>query len=281
MRLVEDLFKMSGGYVLDFTNQTFSEFFNDELGVNIDDTRYYVEGSSKAKRLRYFLRSSKSELVVKTLLALWQYREATRRSHGSEETIIDAENQLYEIVKRIGGLTAHLSKPETSIPPQSTNLSTYGGLKIHLLQIEKLDPQARGYAFERFLKSLFEASGLSPRASFRIVGEQIDGSFEMQGETYLLEAKWTGPPVGVNELRSFNSKVEDKAAWSRGLLVSYNGFSVEGLIAFGKGKRVVCMDGLDLYDMLERGLSFTEVMSKKVRRAAEVGSPFVRIRDLC
>ena len=31
-----------------------------------------------------------------------------------------------------------------------------------------------------------------PRGSFRLIGEQIDGSFHLEGETYLLEAKWQG-----------------------------------------------------------------------------------------
>jgi hypothetical protein len=52
------------------------------------------------------------------------------------------------------------------------------------------------------------------------------------------------------------------------------------LTAFGRGKRVVCMDGLDLHDMLDKGLSFADVMAKKVRRAAETGNPFIRVRDL-
>ncbi len=40
------------------------------------------------------------------------------------------------------------------------------------------------------------------------------------------------------------------------------------------------MDGLDLYEMLERKLAFSDVMARKVRRAAESGHPFVRLRDL-
>ncbi len=118
------------------------------------------------------------------------------------------------------------------------------------------------------------------RASFRLVGEQIDGSFELTAETYLLEAKWTSPPIGVADLRAFNGKVEEKAAWSRGLFVSDSGFTPDGLQAFGRGKRVVCIDGLDLYEMLDKSLSFADVMAKKVRRAAESGNPFVRVRDL-
>ncbi len=58
-----------------------------------------------------------------------------------------------------------------------------------LNELEALPPQKRGFAFEAFLDSMFAVAGLSPRKSFRIVGEQIDGSFELEGNTYLVEAK--------------------------------------------------------------------------------------------
>jgi restriction endonuclease Mrr len=148
------------------------------------------------------------------------------------------------------------------------------------VEISQLDPQPRGYAYERFLKDLFDAYGLVGRASFRLVGEQIDGSFDLLGDTYLLEAKWKGLVTGASDLRAFNAKLEDKSAWTRGLFVSESGFSQDGLIAFGRGKRVVCMDGLDLHDMLDECLSLIEVLSKKSRHLAETGEAFVRVRDL-
>ena len=55
IRLLEDVFAMGGGYVLDFTNRTFAEFFKSEVGVNINDQRYCLEGASKGKRLRAFV----------------------------------------------------------------------------------------------------------------------------------------------------------------------------------------------------------------------------------
>ena len=66
-------------------------------------------------------------------------------------------------------------------------------------------------------------------------------------------------------------------AW---LFVSNSGFTDDGLEAFGRGKRVVCMDGLDLYETVDRRLSLEDVIARKVRRAAESGQPFVRVRDL-
>lgn len=61
---------------------------------------------------------------------------------------------------------------------------------------------------------------------------------------------------------------------------AHGAFSEDGLFAFGRGKRLICMDGYDLYETLDRGLSFADVLSRKVRRAAETGNPFLRVRDL-
>jgi hypothetical protein len=51
MRLIDDLFGMGSGYVLDFSDKTFAAFFREEISVNIDEQRYSADGTSKAKRL--------------------------------------------------------------------------------------------------------------------------------------------------------------------------------------------------------------------------------------
>lgn len=48
--------------------------------------------------------------------------------------------------------------------------------------------------------------------------------------------------------------MEQKAAWTRGLFIIHSSFTKDGLHAFGRGKRAVCMDGLDLHEALERRL---------------------------
>lgn len=280
MRLIDDLFAMGGGYVLDFSDRTFAEFFAEEVGINIDDSRFNAEGTSKAKRLRYFLKTTDSSHRIRTLLALWEYREAGRRRNRAAESVPSAEIEFWDLIERLGG-KRHTAKVDSGSPGSiRIDIAVSHVLRDKLLKVSRLEPQARGFAYERFLKELFDAHGLAARASFRLVGEQIDGSFVLAAETYLLEAKWKGLPIGVEDLHAFHGKVEEKAAWSRGLFVSDSGFTEDGLAAFGRGKRVVCMDGLDLHDMLDRGLSFADVMATKVRRAAESGNPFVRVRDL-
>ena len=281
MRLIDDLFGMRSGYVLDFSDRTFAEFFGEELGIKIDDPKFFVEGSSKAKRLRYLLKTSDSPTRLKVLRALWEYRTDQQRRNRIQEQIPDAASEFRRLMERLGGRQA-TNAPKTPISPTMPAVDGIVciSLKNRLMQISRLDPQPRGYEYERFLKDLFDAHGLAARSPFRLVGEQIDGSFEFSGEIYLLEAKWKGLPIGAADLRAFNAKVEEKAAWSRGLFVSDSGFTEDGLVAFGRGKRVVCMDGFDVYEMLDRGLAFSDVLARKVRGAAESGYPFIRVRDL-
>jgi hypothetical protein len=56
------------------------------------------------------------------------------------------------------------------------------------------------------------------------------------------------------ELRAFNGKIDEKAAWSRGLFISYSGFTDDGLFAFGRGKKVICKDGRDIFEALSRSI---------------------------
>jgi hypothetical protein len=151
-----------------------------------------------------------------------------------------------------------------------------------LLEVSQMKPQERGFRFEKFLTELFAVFDLAPRGAFRVVGEQIDGSFAFGGQTYLVEAKWQGPQTGFADLMTFSGKVAGKAAWSRGLFVSNSGFTVEGLEAFSRGRQtnLICADGLDLYEVLSRRASLVDVLEEKARRAAETNRAFVPIRDL-
>jgi len=75
MLILDSLFEMGGGYVLNFSNKTFAEFFAGELNIDINQPVYSRDGTSKGRRLKCFLRSVDQETVVRTLNALWEYRE--------------------------------------------------------------------------------------------------------------------------------------------------------------------------------------------------------------
>lgn len=264
--------------MLDFSDKSFASFFASELNVNIDEPKYAANGGSKGKRLRYFLQSCDNATVVRALTALWEYRSEYLARSGGKDPVVDAQSRYQGLINRLSGGAPPQPGPPTSAP--TVDRQKIATIKSELLRVSSLSAQARGFAFEALLKSLFDNFGLAAHEPFRLQGEQIDGSFQLGSETYLLEAKWHGQPIGVADLHTFHGKIEQKAAWTRGLFVSNSGFSEDGLVAFGRGKRVICMDGLDLYEMLDREIPLNQVLERKVRRAAETGMAFLRVRDL-
>jgi hypothetical protein len=278
MLFLDDLFDMGSGYVLNFSDRTIAQFFAEELNIDFDDPVFAKNGTSKAKRLRCFLQTVDKPTVVRTLNALWEYREAIRLRSGAEEKIQNARGRLLALIDKISGGTS--KAPAGQAPPPAFDRGVFAELLQEFQQLSPLQPRPRGYAFEVFLIKLFNKFGLEARDPFRLRGEQIDSSFVLANEIYLLEGKWQNAPSAINHLHTFHGKVEQKAAWTRGLMISYSGFSEDGLNAFGRGKRVVCMDGLDIYEMLSRELPLTHVLERKVRRAAETGSAFMRVREL-
>lgn len=54
----------------------------------------------------------------------------------------------------------------------------------------------------------------------------------------------------------------------------------KALHAFGRGRKVICMSGEDIYKALGRRIPIAEVIERKVRAAAESGVAFVPLDDL-
>jgi hypothetical protein len=277
MKIIDKIFEMEDGYVLDFSDRTMSQFFAEELNIDIDHDQYRDDGGSKAKRLRCFLRKEDTSSAVRALNALWEYREMRRALSGGEERMPNAHAQFLNLTNRLQGKSTPSATPPS---PKAFEQPNYEGLLDDLMSLHSLTPQSRGYAFEAFLKKVFNTFGLLPRGGFRRTGEQIDGSFVLSGETYLLEAKWHKKPTPAADLHTFQGKLDARVNWARGLFVSYSGFSQDGLIAYGRGGSVVCMDGLDLHDALKGEIPLNHVLEQKVRRSVETGEVLSRVRDL-
>jgi len=195
---------------------------------------------------------------------------------------VNAEGRFLSLLESIRSPGQHAAVVQN--PFAAATVIDQGGvlnaLKQRLYDLRDLPPQKRGYEFEGFLKELFDSSKLQARSPFSLVGEQIDGSFQLGNETYLIEAKWVRDPIGAAELHTFQGKLDQKAAWARGVFISYGGFTQEGLHAFGRGRKVICMSGEDIYKALGRRIPIAEVIERKVRAAAETGAAFVPLDEL-
>lgn len=92
MLLVDDLFERENerGYVPDFSNRTFSQFFLGELNVDIDVPRFQARGTSKMNRLRCYPQTVDNAAASQALRAMGAYREAVRQRARCEERVPNA-----------------------------------------------------------------------------------------------------------------------------------------------------------------------------------------------
>ena len=140
--------------------------------------------------------------------------------------------------------------------------------------------QKRGFELEKLMYDLFRLFDLDPKASFRIIGEQIDGAFTLQALDYLFEAKWAGL-VSAKEMDVFASKVQRKLDNTLGLMLSVDGFQIEGIEAHSKQRPVLLlMSGADLMAVLEGRIDFVNLLVRKRRHASQTGEILIEFAQM-
>ena len=147
---------------------------------------------------------------------------------------------------------------------------------------ESADRQSAGLQLEKVLNRLFALHCLSPREAFRVTGEQIDGSFELDHEVYLLEAKWRQDPSSVRDLYVFREKVEGKSKYTRGVFLSISGVSRDAKEAITRGKQpnFFIINGHDVMMLLEDNMELTTFLRCRQRFLAEEGRVSVPFGEL-
>jgi hypothetical protein len=141
-----------------------------------------------------------------------------------------------------------------------------------------MTPQTRGRRFERWLSKFFADADLEPRSPYRPSGEEIDGSFVLDGRVYLFEAKWPASSLPASSVYEFKGKVDGKLAGTIGFYISMAGFPDDTVNALARGKdlNVILIDDEDLDAALSRGLRW--MLNEKLRAAAEQGLVFYPTR---
>ncbi|EAM4449097.1 DUF3644 domain-containing protein [Salmonella enterica subsp. enterica serovar Pomona] len=250
--------------MFDFSNRTLSAFFDEELNIDIDDERYKEEGTSKARRVRCLLKQVDRETVLRFLDALWRYKMETMPEQAEQ-----SRNDWLALISRLKNTDVDTARGDR--PVQVWHGVDWLSLIAEMNEMKSLPPHQRGFRFEAWLAELFSIFKLAPRSSFRNTGEQIDGSFRLNDDFYLLEAKWHQSRTPAADLHVFEGKLSTRAKWARGVFISWMGFTDGGLTAFGKGKRVICVSGYDLYHSLSHGIALPDLLDAKLRHAAETG----------
>lgn len=88
------------GYVLDFSDRTMQEFFEDEFGIDIYSEENKANGNSKRNCLSTFLLRTDQQTALRVLRALWERREGLLESlpNSEEAQAARAKSRVFQQV---------------------------------------------------------------------------------------------------------------------------------------------------------------------------------------
>ena len=276
-QLIESIFGMSSGYILNFSNREFEEFMSDVIQYKIY-TKY--PGLSKAKMFREFLKDESEPYVGKAIVMMINYMKENNLITDYNKEKAD---KLYELGKKYLGKskTPTIRKQQNSNSQKESQID-YDNFNKSLFDLEKIpNSQTRGYAFEKYLNVLFNAFGLEPHASYRTEFDQIDGSFVLDGNTVLIEAKYRANPIPKDDLILFSKKIELKSHFAKGLFVTYSLVDNKAIDYFtDRSSRFVVLTTEELFLMCQNRISLHNVLQGKFRLLDERGLIFKHIMTL-
>jgi hypothetical protein len=278
-RKFEQFLGMETGYVLNFSNRTFEEFVRDSTGLNILDQRYNYGSGSKANRLRAFWQKEDNAVVGKLMSDILDYSEHS----GAQIEVCRL------IVARLlndgpAPTSSAVAAHNAQAIQQQRVTSELHQLKDAFFKLAADDDRSRaGLALEKLLNRLFELFELQPRQPFRVIGEQIDGSFQLDSHVYLLESKWEKHPLPEADLLVFRGKIEGKSTFTRGVMIALNDVSAPAREAITRGKSpsFFVMNGHDLTMILGEAISLPDFLRKRIRLLAEEGRVCVHFSEVC
>lgn len=245
------------------------------------------QGGSKLPAIQHlvevaFDRSRLQALLLVVLREGIKYRDRGASPVSREEVVV-----LSLTARALGLRIPELEDRRlvTSLPSRSAGLEEHrlqavlptvlDGVKVAYEKVKNNpDSQARGYDFQDFLQTLFSAFNLEPQKSFRVAGEEIDGSFLLDSEVYLLEARWRSKPTVKSDLVNFHSKVTGKSTFSRGAFLSMGPFQPEALEEFNRGRPpgFVVVSRKELESVVLGSERLDIMLRRKVRLVAERGN---------
>lgn len=138
--ILEKIFQMEQGYVLDFSDRTMEAFFAEEFEIDVYDKKYDFDfpSRSKANRMRGIWRAEADAKVGSIILALIECAETSKLTRGTE--MITLEKELFQKGKDIGtqlllgGLGIPHSPDVASLKNKATIVKGFNAFNINSLE---------------------------------------------------------------------------------------------------------------------------------------------------
>lgn len=171
-QLLEKLFQMGGGYVLNFSDRTIGEFFRDDLHINIFHERYNYATGSKANRLRGLWQAGDDGLVGKSIDKLIDYidNQIVIGNLKKEDFPAELTRRGRDIAARLQGLKRTPGAAEIS--EEQFISKEFGAISVEKLS---LDSAVTGILKQRIDEIRKCLTGRAPLAVIFLCGSTLEG----------------------------------------------------------------------------------------------------------
>ncbi len=256
------------------------------VGLNFGETKREVADALVQRLIEH--ESRYQEVTLRLMLEvaslsrfpnLEQLKDKVDREHRLGEARV-AVDHLKTIMQQYAGdieeserrAAAHEANAAQAAATRRFN-DDLAALLARFLELQReTDAHVRGYALESLLADLFLTYDLEPRMAYVLELEQIDGSFTLETDDYILEARWRSGAADRGDGDVFAAKVGSKGKNALGLFVSINGFKSTFLERFKESTPFITMDGGDLFAVLDNRVRLDDLLRAKKRHANETGS---------
>jgi hypothetical protein len=227
-RKLERALGMGSGYVLNFSNRTFAEFFRDSFGIDIYDAKYDYGSGSKANRMRAFWEREGNYLVGRVLdLLFTEWNEF--KGYGSPD---EPPEECLRIVRR---LKESAAVPDIEAITLNVEDQSFEALARSVREsIERNEPEAgldRLHTFAvKYFRVLCKKRGLDTskdKPLHSLVGEYVK-ALRAEG---LIESEMTERILrsSISVMEAFNRVRNEQSFAHDNKVLNYN----ESLLIFG------------------------------------------------
>lgn len=225
-RHIEAVLQMNDGYVLDFTNATFSDFFR-EFSIDIDDAKYKEKGGGKAKRLISFIQLENDPLVARVLKRLVEYAHDFHKSMQS--SFSDQENysldNIFVTIEKLESKTKVIDIE--AIEPTSTEDEVSQAFESIKASIDRDSPESGldhlHTLLVHFIRGYCDAHSIAfikdepLNAIFGKYAKWLEANHQLEAPMSLAIMKYS-----ISLLEKFNSVRNDQSLAHANPLLNYN-----------------------------------------------------------
>lgn len=207
----------------------------------------------------------------------------------NEQDVAEAKQAVALLRESFDDLTDELASvikaqsDQVNRVPLARHAELRAGLSLRLNTLfPKLGSADAGYEFENLICDLAMSEDLETTRPYRDqLGQQIDGSIEVNGTVYLLESRFRDAKAETGDISKLIGKAKAQSDLTQGLFISMGGYTGPAKnVASMAGSPVVLLDSEHVTNCVFGGYSFERIVSLAKRHASDTGKAFYSWREM-